>query len=186
VNQHLNEKRKQELRQLREQNRKKDPERWEIMQTIRARRARYKPKPKPLIEVVWRRMTLSKPPKGSGIYAIKSGRQWLYIGKAQSVCARVLTRRHPVQITLGLDALNPSYWYCLLPADLIHRAECQQIKEHKPEWNGGTEFYPYGTIDGPTCAWTPPLTNFCMESVWGDYDFTTTPCSPVLGASTDA
>ena len=151
-------------KQVDEQFRKDDPERWEAIQKMKARNPsrhgpnKPKPKSKPLIEVAWRRMTPSKPPKGSGVYAIKSGRQWLYIGKAQSIWARVLTPRHPMQITSGLDALKLSYWYCLLPAELMHRAECQQIKQHEPEWNGGTEWFAYHTVHGPTCQWSPPLT----------------------------
>lgn len=167
MNQQLNEKRKQERCRLDEQLQKDDPILWAAVQKRKSRNRAAKPKPKSLIEVAWRKMTPGKAPKGSGIYAIKSAQQCLYIGKAQSIQARVLTPRHPVQITLGLDTLNLSYWYCLLPVDLIHRAECQQIKQHEPEWNGGTEFYPRGPIDGPTCIWNPPLTDSDVKALWG-------------------
>lgn len=168
MNKYLNQKKNKERDLVDKEFKKQDPVRWAEVQRRRARNKKYKPSPKPLIEVTWRRMTPNKPPKGCGIYAIRHGQRWLYIGKSQSIRERVLTPRHPMQITKGLDTLKLSYWYCLLPVELIHRAECQQIKQHEPEWNGGTEWSCYHVVHGPTCQWNPPLTSASMAALWDE------------------
>ena len=54
----------------------------------------------------WRRFYPSKLPQASRVYAVRRGREWLYIGVAQGVAKRVTAKVHPVQITKGLPGLS--------------------------------------------------------------------------------
>lgn len=101
--------------------------------------------------VRWRRMDPGNSPAASGVYAIRSGARWLYIGKAADIAKRVTTRTHPLQITADLTGL--SYWWA--PAgDDRHRLEGALLRWHEPEWNGGTTFDRCSDpVHGPRCAY---------------------------------
>ena len=101
--------------------------------------------------ICWRRMNLGQPPTVPGLYAIKSGARWLYVGKAANIAQRVAQRTHPVQITAGLEGL--SYWWAAA-GDERHRLESALLRNLEPEWNGATTFDRCpGPVHGPRCAY---------------------------------
>lgn len=89
-------------------------------------------------EVRWKRFSVDRPPSEPGVYAIRSGRRWLYIGRAVNIRARVSVKTHPAQITRGLASLPISYWWLPVEPAEQARAESALIREHEPVWNGGT------------------------------------------------
>lgn len=107
----------------------------------------------------WRRFDLASPPACSGIYAIRHGRRWLYIGMSTNIAKRIQQPRHPALITRSLPGL--SYHYLPMEADL-RRTEKRLHESLKPEWNGGTSWEnPRHVIPmGPHCI---------IDDGWGAY-----------------
>jgi hypothetical protein len=103
------------------------------------------------LSVQWQEFTLAKPPGKAGIYAIKCGDRWLYIGKAAEITPRIKKSNHPVRITADLPGL--SYWWISSGADRDW-LEQALIQRHQPEWNGGTSWN--GISQWPQCNrdWT--------------------------------
>jgi excinuclease UvrABC nuclease subunit len=120
----------------------------------------------------WLQFDLDAPPSEPGIYAIKAGDRWLYVGRSGDVAKRIQQKRHPAQITRGLTSLSLSYWW----SPCTHRqarVEHRLIAELEPEWNGSTTYDtapPYwqwatdkhgnvldvrvqGGAQGPRCLW---------------------------------
>jgi hypothetical protein len=99
----------------------------------------------------WRPLDISKPPLESGVYAIKSGSQWLYIGRSASIGTRIKSRYHPVRITVDLCSLNLSYWWHPVDKEILPRTESYLIDKFQPEWNGGTSFESTHHPPYPSC-----------------------------------
>jgi excinuclease UvrABC nuclease subunit len=97
----------------------------------------------------WKQFELSDPPAEPGIYAIKAGERWLYIGRSVDVRTRVSKKTHPAQITRGLATLPLTYWWFRLEAENQRRAEHTLIRQHEPEWNGFTAWA--GRTSYPHC-----------------------------------
>ncbi len=105
----------------------------------------------------WCRMDLSRPPEAPGVYAIKRGSEWLYIGSSQNIAKRIRVKRHPVQITLGLPGL--SYWW-MWEDERWRSLEYWLIEQHSPDWNGRTASSDWGgNSRGPHCEWCAPIDN---------------------------
>lgn len=122
----------------------------------------------------WQQFHLDTPPSQPGIYAIKGGERWMYVGRSVNVAKRLSSKRHPAQITRGLTALALSYWWFPC-AEHQRSTENRLIAELDPEWNGGTAHgigdpYMRWTVDkhgnaiqivgrpqGPFCRWVGPM-----------------------------
>lgn len=89
----------------------------------------------------WNKLDLVAPPDACGVYAITSIKQetWYYIGKSQNIAKRIAAANHPVQVTKN-TTLDLRYWYLRVSQKHVNWAERYLIKEHDPEWNGGTSF----------------------------------------------
>lgn len=105
----------------------------------------------------WKSFFLANPPAESGIYAIKAGNRWLYIGRSKNIARRITSKKHPVQITSGLMSLTLSYQWLPISKHLAS-VEYELIDTHQPEWNGGTSFSDGGG-HGPACDIPIPMTN---------------------------
>jgi hypothetical protein len=101
--------------------------------------------------VKWQVMDIAKPPRLSGLYAVKHLKKWMYIGKAQCIATRIVSKRHPIQITAGLTLVKLSYFWCPVPLNELTRSENKQIRALDPEWNGGTTWDPVTDALGPCC-----------------------------------
>jgi excinuclease UvrABC nuclease subunit len=89
----------------------------------------------------WQQFYLDAPPSQPGIYAIKDGERWVYVGRSVDVAKRLSSKRHPAQITRGLTSLGLTYWW--FRCDEHQRStENRLIAELEPEWNGSTSFDP--------------------------------------------
>lgn len=108
----------------------------------------------------WNKLDLNNPPEACGIYAITSVKQktWYYIGKSQNIAKRITVVNHPAQITKD-TALDLRYWYLRVNTKHLNWAERYLIKEHDPEWNGGTSFDASWYTRWPCCNACLPLTD---------------------------
>ena len=112
----------------------------------------------------WRPLDIASPPKESGIYAVTSGSQWLYIGRSINIAARVTNPCHPIQITKNLTSLQMSYFWQPAAKDTsLARQENALIHQYDPEWNGSTEFG--GPSKWPTCAAMLPISQEAMDAL---------------------
>lgn len=106
----------------------------------------------------WRRLDPFDPPSVQGIYCIKSGNSYLYIGRSVNIKQRFRSRQHPVWVALSLDYCPVTFfwfpWNKLSPS--LAKIESFAIKRHEPQWNGGTSFECRGTI-GAACKWHSPI-----------------------------
>lgn len=116
------------------------------------------PQPGTAPRIRWRRIDLNDLPQASGVYAIKSNGRWLYIGRSQNIANRMKNPWHPARITLGLWSLPMTYHWHPHPHVGLHRLETALIRQHAPEWNGGTSFGVAWDQMGPACElpWQPP------------------------------
>ena len=106
----------------------------------------------------WRPMNIDDPPLECGVYAIKSGKQWMYIGRSVSIGTRIKTPYHPVRIIRDMKSLNLSYWWHPVKRSILPRTELFLINKYSPEWNGGTQFHAFHYPPYPSCGIPLPLT----------------------------
>lgn len=85
----------------------------------------------------WLPLNLNNIPTESGIYGLKLGENWLYIGKSKNLSKRLNKKHIPLQIALEIYP-NVQLLYHLTnhPGALEHKL----IKELQPDWNGSTSF----------------------------------------------
>ena len=112
----------------------------------------------------WNELDPENPPAICGVYAITDTkrRNWYYIGKSQNISTRIVSKNHPVQVTKD-TALDLRYWYLRVDQKHVNWAEQYLIKEHDPEWNGGTSFDASWRTKWVCCDVRLPLTDAEME-----------------------
>jgi hypothetical protein len=104
----------------------------------------------------WLRLDISRPPQQPGIYAIKNGTRWLYVGRAINIAKRIKHPCHPIQITKNLENIQLAYlWQPAVENVSLTKQENAMIRHCNPEWNGETEFY--GPTKWPSCALLLPV-----------------------------
>ena len=86
----------------------------------------------------WRHIRPGSAPQAPGVYAIKQGCRWLYIGQSQNIALRIAGRHHPLQIAEGRPGL--SLWWMPAGRDRLS-LERQLISQHNPEWNGSWQWH---------------------------------------------
>jgi len=93
------------------------------------------------LNINWQVLDINKPPTCSGIYAVKDKNTdvFLYIGKAKNICSRIKCKQHPIQVTKDIS-ITFSYLYIYAEEKDISWLERYLIREHQPDWNGGTAF----------------------------------------------
>jgi hypothetical protein len=106
----------------------------------------------------WLRLDPNDLPAASGIYAIRSGARWLYIGRSQCIAQRLQAPWHPARITFDLASLAITYLWHPHPPEGLARLERALNRQHAPEWNGGTSFVGGGPEAGPFCSLPHRLT----------------------------
>jgi hypothetical protein len=128
------------------------------------------------VTFAWNRLDLSAPPETCGVYAITSIKQktWYYIGRSQNIAKRIAVANHPVQVTKD-TALDLHYWYLRVNPKHVNWAERYLIKEHDPEWNGGTSFDASWYTQWACCNACLPLTDaeaerkyLSLKNIWGE------------------
>ena len=75
------------------------------------------------------------------------------MGKAKNIAQRVLSKKHPLQITKDIVPELTCYWQ--EAEHKRHSLEVRLINEHSPLWNGCTA---HGGVtgvqpSGPCCVW---------------------------------
>jgi hypothetical protein len=113
----------------------------------------------------WRQMDINNPPFKCGVYAIKSGKKWMYIGRSVCIGTRIKTPYHPVRIMKDFKSLSLSYWWHPVGESILNRTEHFLIKHLLPEWNGGTQFDSTHYPPYPSCKVLLPLTDIELKEV---------------------
>ena len=122
----------------------------------------------------WNKLHPIQKPELCGVYAITSAKrkQWYYIGKSQNIAKRLEDKSHPFQVTKDTE-LDLHYWYLRVDKKHVNWVERYLIKEHDPEWNGGTSFD--GLSPWFHCQACLPLTekqllddSEHLRNIWGD------------------
>jgi hypothetical protein len=121
----------------------------------------------PIKPLRWLRLDISRPPEQPGIYAIKSGTRWLYVGRAINIAKRIQQSCHPVQITKDLKSMDLTYlWQPASEYVSLAKQENAMIRQCDPDWNGQTEFY--GPTKWPSCALLLPVSLETLCQALGD------------------
>jgi excinuclease UvrABC nuclease subunit len=122
----------------------------------------------------WNKLHPTQKPELCGVYAITSAKrkEWYYIGKSQNIAKRLEVNNHPFQVTKDTE-LDLYYWYLRVDKKHVNWVERYLIKEHDPEWNGGTSFD--GHFRWLHCEARLPLTeeqilerSAHLRGIWGD------------------